>query len=141
MPFHPLTDRFGVMGQVSRQDVADAAERGAQMIIMNRPDGEEPGQPSSDQVRQWAEEHGMAFRHIPVDPGAITAQAVDQTRQALADSDGRALAFCKSGGRSTALWALARAAEGEDADVLIARAADQGYDLRPLASVLRREGD
>jgi uncharacterized protein (TIGR01244 family) len=42
------------------------------------------------------------------------------------------LAFCRSGTRSTFLWALARAERGADAEALVAAAAAAGYDLTPI---------
>ena len=44
-----LTDALLVCGQISVQDVDRFAEAGVRLIINNRPDGEEPGQPTSDE--------------------------------------------------------------------------------------------
>jgi uncharacterized protein (TIGR01244 family) len=46
------------------------------------------------------------------------------------------LAFCRSGTRSTFLWALARASQGEDGEELIRKAANAGYDLSPIRRLL-----
>ena len=51
---------------------------------------------------------------------------------------GPVLAFCKSGTRSTYLWALARSARGAPASELETQAAAAGYDLGPILSYLRR---
>ena len=57
--------------------------------------------------------------------------------EALANAEGNALIFCKSGTRSAYLWALARARQGADADELVLRAAQAGYDLRPILPWLK----
>jgi len=57
---------------------------------------------------------------------------VDAMKQALEGADGPALAFCRSGTRSTFLWALARAELGDTPAELAAKAAAQGYDVSPL---------
>jgi len=57
-------------------------------------------------------------------------------RAALAAADGPVLAFCRSGTRSTLVWALARARSGDDAETLSAKAAAAGYDLTPIRPFL-----
>ncbi len=105
------------------------------MIVNNRPDGEEPGQPAGAEIEAAARAAGIAYRHIPVAAG-FSPEQVEAMNEALGASDGAVLAFCRSGTRSTYLWALARAGAGEAADSLIAKAAAAGYDLRPIAAHL-----
>jgi uncharacterized protein (TIGR01244 family) len=50
--------------------------------------------------------------------------------------EGELLAFCRSGTRSTFLWALARSAQGVPAEELAEAAAAAGYDLRPIRLML-----
>jgi uncharacterized protein (TIGR01244 family) len=47
------------------------------------------------------------------------------------------LAFCRSGTRSTWLWALARSRLGDNSDTLVAKAGAAGFDLTPVAAFLR----
>jgi uncharacterized protein (TIGR01244 family) len=47
-------------------------------------------------------------------------------------------AFCRSGTRSTTLWALSQAGT-MDADEIIAEAADAGYDMSHLAGHLSQK--
>ncbi len=56
---------------------------------------------------------------------------------ALQDASGPVLAFCKSGTRSTFLWAMARSEDGEDGDSLSAKAGAAGFDLAPIRRILR----
>lgn len=123
-----------VAGQITANDVATAAAAGIRTLINNRPDGEEAGQPSSTEIEAAASANGLGYHHIPVavlDPGQVEAMA-----EALAASKGPVLAFCRSGTRSTYLWALARAAQGETGEALAGKAAAAGYDLSPIAQFL-----
>src|SRR5687767_13507286 len=126
---------FVSVRQVTVGDVDQAAAAGIRLIVNNRPDGEEPGQPSSAEIEAAAHASGLGYRHIPV-AGGFPAERVETMAEAL--ESGPVLAFCRSGTRSTCLWALARASRGADPASLIRRAAEAGYDLRPLASRLTR---
>jgi uncharacterized protein (TIGR01244 family) len=126
---------FVAARQICAADIPNLAQQGLRMIVNNRPDGEEPGQPSSAEIEAAARAAGLDYRYVPVAGGFPTASV-----EAMADAleQGPALAFCRSGTRSTWLWALARSSRGADAETLIARAAGAGYDLSPLAPYLTR---
>ncbi|HEX8579311.1 MAG TPA: TIGR01244 family sulfur transferase [Allosphingosinicella sp.] len=121
-----------VSGQIAPEEISAL---GMALIVNNRPDGEEPGQPSSDAIAAAAEAAGVAYRHIPV-AGGISLPQVAQMADALAEAEGPVLAFCRSGTRSTYLWALARARLGDDAEDLVGKAAAAGYDLTPVRAFL-----
>jgi uncharacterized protein (TIGR01244 family) len=67
----------------------------------------------------------------------VNADMVDKTRAALEASAGPVFAFCRSGTRSTTLWALSQAGK-MDADDIIRQAAEAGYDMSHLAGHLSR---
>ena len=127
-----LSDTMFVAGQVAPEEIAGL---GMAMIVNNRPDGEEPGQPTSDAMAAAAEAAVVQYRHIPV-AGGFSLPQVAQMADALAAADGPVLAFCKSGTRSTFLWALARSQLGADAEELVEQAAAAGYDLSPIRGFL-----
>lgn len=127
--FHRVTDQISVSPQISVADVDEAASQGFRLIINNRPDGEEPSQPSGHQIEAAAAAAGVAYVHIPV-RGGPTREQVETQRQVIANSDGPALAFCRSGTRSITTWAIGEAMSGartRDELVQLGRAA--GYDL------------
>ena len=126
-----------VSGQIAPDDMPTIAALGVTMIVNNRPDGEEPGQPKAAEIEAAARAAGLAYRHIPI-AGGFSAPQVSAMADALEASEGEVLAFCKSGTRSTYLWALARSSRGAGADELIGQAAEAGYDLSPLRSLLGR---
>ena len=132
-----LDDHTSVAGQVRPEQLPEIAAAGVTTIINNRPDGEEPGQPSAAEMAAAAEAAGLRYRHIPV-AGGFSQPQVDAMAAALSEAEGRVLAFCKSGTRSTFLWALAEAQRGTDGEELMRKAAAAGYDLRPIARFLTR---
>jgi sulfide:quinone oxidoreductase len=85
-----------------------------------------------------AAEHGLAYRFIPAVPGEFSDAAIDATAHALEELPRPVLAFCRTGTRSTSLWAL-QAARQIDVDTILDVAANAGYDLGGLVSRLQRE--
>lgn len=94
--------------QLQASDMAAAAALGVTLIVNNRPDGEEPGQPPAAQIEAAARAAGLDYAHIPISAG-FPEDKVAAMRVALARAEGRVLLCCRSGTRSTYLWALARA--------------------------------
>ena len=131
-----LTDTMFVAPQVQPGDIAALKNAGVTMIINNRPDDEEPGQPKSRDIREAAEAAGIGYAHIPVGHGISPAE-VDEMREALSSADdAKVLGFCRSGTRSTLLWALARNEDGVDREELEAAAEGAGYSLTPINHLL-----
>ena len=125
---------FVFVRQLTVDDVDEAAAFGIRLIVNNRPDGEEAGQPSSAEIESAARAAGLDYRHIPV-AGGFRAEQVEAMAQAL--ERGPVLAFCRTGTRSAFLWALARASRGAPADETVAAAAAAGYDLAPIRGLLQ----
>lgn len=130
----PLDDHTSVAPQIALDDLPAIRAAGFATLINNRPDDEEPGQPHGDAVRAAAEAAGLRYVAIPVGRDPLTRDTVTAMADAL--DHGPALAFCRSGTRSCNLWAMARAARGDDPDMLADRAAAAGYDLTALRPVL-----
>lgn len=125
----PVTPALSVSPQIRPEDVPALAARGVRLIVNNRPDGEEPGQPAGAEIEAAARAAGIDYCAVPVRgrPGEAEVRAVDA---ALAAAEGPALAFCRSGTRSVACWALAELAAGRaDRDQVLRQAAGAGYDL------------
>jgi len=123
----PLSPTVSVSAQLSPDDMPAIAASGFGRVISNRPDGEEPGQPSASTMQAAARDAGLGFVWIPVSglPGSDQVAAVAAT---LADGVPTVM-FCRSGMRSAAAWAMAQRLEGADADALRKTAAIAGYDL------------
>lgn len=130
-----LDDKVLVAGQIDPADLPAIAAAGVTLVINNRPDGEELGQPTDAEIAAAARAAGLDHRHIPV-AGGLSPNQVAAMAEALDGAAGKALAFCKSGTRSTYLWALARRQSGDDGETLLSKAAAAGYDLGALRAYL-----
>ncbi len=127
--FRRVTDDLSVSPQISVAEVAEAARLGFRTIVNNRPDGEEPGQPSAAEIEAAAHAAGLAYAHLPI-RGGPTADQVAASQALFAEAEGPVLAFCRSGTRSIVTWSIAQAQAGErPRDELIQLGQGAGYDL------------
>lgn len=108
MDFNYLSPRLAITSQLRREDLRGIAASGFVGIINNRPDGEAPDQPSSLELEAEAKRLGLAYWHVPVVPGEMTAGQVAAFAAALGQANGPVLAFCRTGNRSAALWDAAQ---------------------------------
>jgi uncharacterized protein (TIGR01244 family) len=134
--FRKVTETFWASPQISQDDVAEASRRGFTLIINNRPDGEDDGQPDSQQMASACAAQGLDYVHIPVTHAGFSEGQVATMADALEESEGPVLAFCRSGTRSTLLWALAEAKLQEDPATLAATAMAAGYDVSPIRPLM-----
>ncbi len=135
METKPLNADISVSVQILPNEVAELKAAGFKSIINNRPDGEVDGQPTSAMMAEAASAQGLAYRHIPVVPGHLTDADAAAMAEALASMPKPVLAFCRSGTRSTHLWALSQAGSCDVSELLLAARA-QGYDISALAPKL-----
>ena len=126
-----LTDELAVAGQINPGDIASLAAQGFRAIICNRPEGEAPDQPAYSAIEKAAAENGIKAAFQPVIPAAISDADAAAFAVLLDELPKPILAYCRSGMRSTALWALSQAGKRPAGDI-VGRAAKAGYDLRPL---------
>lgn len=138
MRVHLLNEQLSVAPQIELVDIAALAALGFRSIINNRPDDEAPGQPHNAELETAARQAGLEWRHIPVLSGQFTEQQAQDFAEALGELPGPVLAYCRSGTRCCALWAL-RARSSVDDILATTRAA--GYDLSMLRPLLERRGD
>ena len=137
MQIAKVSDNFSATGQIQPADMAEIAAQGFKTVINNRPDGEGGAeQPSSDACRAAAEAAGLTYHYIPMTPQSMSVELLGDFHRAVTDSPQPVLAHCKSGARSTALWALSESCHNaREVDAVIAQAKESGYDLsgmRPL---------
>lgn len=132
-----LDDKTLVSSQIAPEEVAGlAAQHGVTMLINNRPDGEDSGQPLARDIEQAAAAAGIAYRFVPIIRGIGPADA-EAMQQAIREAgDGKVLAFCRSGTRSALTWALAQRGEGVERDEIERRLTGVGIDPAPIAHLL-----
>jgi uncharacterized protein (TIGR01244 family) len=134
-----INDRVSVLGgQMQPADMPAIKAAGFTAIVNNRPDGEAQDQPTGAEIEAAARAAGLAYHAIPLGRGGVTPEMIDKTREVLEGSAGPVLCSCRSGTRSTTLWALSQAGimDGEE---IIALAQNAGYDVSHLAGHLGRK--
>lgn len=136
--FRKLSDRFLASPQITAGDIAEAQKLGVTLVVNNRPDGEAPDQAPGQEIAQAARDAGLEYRAIPIDQTGFSAAQVEAMNDALDSAEGKVLAYCRSGTRSTFLWALAMASRGEDVDTIARAAATAGYDVSPLRASMEQ---
>jgi len=134
--FRKLTDRFYASPQIGTDEIAEAAELGVKMIINNRPEGEADDQTPGDAIEARAIEAGIKYLAIPVSHAGFSQGQLDAMHQALEQADGPVLAYCRSGTRSTLLWAMAEAKRGANPQKIASLAAAAGYDISPVRPIV-----
>lgn len=112
MQYRQVAPDYAVMGQVTADQMREIAAAGFRSVICNRPDGEDPGQPTAAEIERAATEAGLAFRHIPAVSGQLTHQNVIDQAKALEELEGPVFAYCRSGARSTNLYLMAQQLKG-----------------------------
>ena len=98
-----LTDDYAVAPQIDAADMARIAARGFKSVICNRPDHEDPDQPTVAEIGRAAAAAGLNFRHVPVPGSGMTPDHVIAQGSALAELPGPVLAYCRSGARCAQL--------------------------------------
>jgi sulfide:quinone oxidoreductase len=139
MEIKKLTDELFVSAQIVSKDLVAIREAGFSSIICNRPDGEDPDQPTFMAIETAAREHGIAAYHLPVPTGKINEEHRDKFADLMAKIQKPALAYCRTGTRAASLWALSESTKSIQ-DIL-ATAQTAGYDLSTLASRVANSGD
>ena len=134
--FRAITDDFLASPQIAAADLAEARQRGVTCVVNNRPDGEAPDKPQSAEIEAAAKELGLDYRYIPVGHAGFSLQQVEALADALEQSEGKVLGYCRSGTRSTLLWAMAQAKRGESPEAVSAAAAGGGYDVSPVRATM-----
>jgi uncharacterized protein (TIGR01244 family) len=131
-----LDDRTLVSGQIAPNEVAALAEQGITILVNNRPDGEEPGQPFAGDIEDAAAAAGIAYRFVPIIRGIGPAD-IEAMQEAMREAgDGKLLAFCRSGSRSALTLALAQREDGVAREDIERKVTDAGFDIGPIAHLL-----
>lgn len=133
---HRLDEKLWVSGQITPHEVAALKDHGVTLLVNNRPDGEEPGQPLAADIEAAAEAAGIEYRFHPIQRGIGPAHIEAMQEAMRAAGEGTLLAFCRSGTRSAMAAALARREEGASSEEVERILAEAGFDPGPIAHLL-----
>lgn len=135
MDIRTIAPDLSVSGQITAQDVGVIASQGFRSIVINRPDGEASDQPRHTEIVEAATRSGLSVRYLPVVSGNVTDADVAAFAEAMEALPAPMLAFCRTGTRSTTLWALSQAGH-LSTDAILKTASSAGYDLGGMRSRL-----
>ena len=132
-----LDDKTLVDGQIRPEDVAALKSLGVTMIVNNRPDDEDVGQPAAADIEAAANAAGIAYRHVPIARG-LGPTDIEAMRDAMHEAgEGTLFAFCRTGNRSTLAWAVAKSEDGVPRDEIEKCVTEAGFNVGPVSHLLR----
>jgi uncharacterized protein (TIGR01244 family) len=106
MSYNVLSSQVSVSGQIQEADVETLAQHDVEIIVCNRPDNEDPGQPDFALIANKAKDLNIEFHNIPFSGGEMTNEQVAEFKQLLSTGK-RIHAYCRSGNRSSIIWKAA----------------------------------
>ena len=134
MDIRQLSGELSVAAQPAVADMRAIAEAGFRSVICNRPDGEAADQPGYAELERAANEHGLQSRFLPAVSGKVSDEQGAAFGALMAELPKPVLAFCRTGMRSTTMWALSQAGV-MPLPQIIERSSKAGFDLK---GVVRR---
>lgn len=122
-----LDESYFVLPQITADVVRQLKDEGFDTIINNRPDNEEELQPSSAELASIAEELGLTYVYNPVNLSALTNVELDRQKASIANAE-KCLSFCRTGTRSSVLWALINQ-DNQNMEAMLTELKIKGFDL------------
>lgn len=119
MATHPtwkdLDQQVTVAPQIRVEDIADIAAAGYRVVMCNRPDGEDAGQPDWAEVAEACRHNGITPQYVPQSDRDPTDYAVTRYSAVMRETEGKVFAYCRTGTRCEILWNAAKARQAADA--------------------------
>lgn len=135
MDIRTVTPDFSALPrQLTVADVPLLAAAGYVRVVNNRPDEEAAPEDQGVAIAAACAAAGLDYVANPCGRAGISRAMIEAQRAAL-DAPGPVLGYCRSGTRSTTLWALAQAGS-MPVDEIIATAGKAGYDLAHLRGMI-----
>ena len=101
-----LAPQVYVTGQLFEADLKLIAKQDVRTIVDNRPADEANEPPLSTDLARVAEEHGISFVHLPIEPGPITKEAAEAYARACDELKRPMLIFGRSAARTMKIWEM-----------------------------------
>ena len=139
MDIKTLTANLSISPQILPSEMQVVAEAGFKAIICNRPDGEGADQPSFKEVAAAAQQFGLEAQYLPAESGKVRDEDGKAFGQLLNTLPGPVLAYCRTGMRSTTMWALSQAGISPLPHILEA-SQKVGFDMKSLVQRIANGG-
>jgi sulfide:quinone oxidoreductase len=134
MDIRRLTPELSVSPQIVPADVPALQAAGYRALICNRPDGEGNDQPLFSEIEEAARACGIEAHYLPAESGKVSDGQGGEFGALMALLPKPVLAYCRTGMRSTTMWALSQSGKQPLPEIIDA-ASRAGFDLK---GVVRR---
>ena len=131
MMLNKIIDDYVVSDQITEEDIEQVKKAGFKTIFCNRPDNEEQKQVTVISIQDKAIESGLNFIHQPVIGGQISQNDIDQFSDYYDAAEKPIFAYCRTGTRSSMLWALSESGK-RSIDEILRLTSAAGYNLSNL---------
>jgi len=103
MNYAQIADNYWVAPQIEIADITKLKLEGFDVVVCNRPDGEELNQPTFSDIEAECADQGMEFHFLPMNGPNFSEEQV-QTVKSLINAEKKIFAYCRSGNRSSILF-------------------------------------
>ena len=131
MQINNVSGIYNVSPQISVTDLEFLSENGFEKIICNRPDFEVPPSFQSSVIKKVATEIGLSFEYHPLTFENMNAENIEKQMFFIDESERPVLAYCTSGTRCAAIWALGQVGKMSK-DEILKTTRESGYNLEGL---------
>ena len=131
MEINNVSGLYNVSPQISVTDLEFLSENGFGKIICNRHDFEVPPSLQSNVIEKVATEIGLSFEYHPLTFENMNAENIEKQMDFINESERPVLAYCTSGTRCAAIWALGQIGKMSK-DEILKSTLESGYNLQGL---------
>ena len=139
MKIQHLAPGLSVSEQILPAQLAELKAAGYRAIICNRPDGEGNDQPLFAEIERAAQGAGIDAHYLPAESGKVTDEQGLAFGQLLAALPKPVLAYCRTGMRSTTMWALSQAGQ-QPLPQIVDAARKAGFDMKGVVRRIANHG-
>ena len=126
-----ISGLYNVSPQITLMDMEFLLKKGFKKIICNRPDFEVPPNIQSNVIAKSALGIGISFEYHPLTFENMYAENIEKQMAFIEESKSPVLAYCTSGTRSAAIWALGQIGKMPKEEIL-KTTLESGYNLEGL---------
>jgi sulfide:quinone oxidoreductase len=139
MKIQHLAPGLSVSEQILPGQLTELKAAGFRAIICNRPDGEGNDQPLFAEIERAAQASGIDAHYLPAESGKVTYEQGIAFGQLLAALPKPVLAYCRTGMRSTTMWALSQAGR-QPLPQIVDAARKAGFDMKGVVRRIANHG-